>query len=573
MMRISLYRTGICLLLAVCLQASIAVAQKEQKVPNPWSLRAHIVTDSLLNDATTLSSPERPLLLAKLGELWWKDDPEKARAWFERAVSDLAIAPEQEGIPARERRFSMLRSLLGIIASKDKKLGTKLSDLLTSIPDDDRQIGRTENARALLDAALTALETDPRFAVELAIGSLRAGRTYGYNVLLLKLRSRDPKLADTLFTEMLVASRTTYDFNLLTALMYAAYPQTVSASLSKPVPTDEMRRKLLDVMAYHLLRPFTSPAEERLACRLALSVSPLLNEFFRLLPQRASAVSVVLTKCQIASSEPPRQRIEESSQRETPLKTADETLRAAEGIPALKNRADYISRAINLAAQQQKFDQAVAILDGITSELRNEIGDAWANWRWDFASSGAIAYFKQNDHPAMQKVIDATPVNLRPLVEIAVSKYLAANGDVARAIELFREGRNGLARADVPNKHLWYPTLVYLYVKHLPADAPEVFREMVTAINRVEQSKSPSSQDAEAAAGIGDLWQSDPIKIPASILEIDELGVLQATSSIQSPADRARVRLAILGACLEEMRTYSNRNKPALVEAKSNDSQ
>jgi hypothetical protein len=573
MMRISLCRTSSCLLLAVCLQASIAVAQKEQKVPNPWSLRAHIITDSLLNDATTLSSPERHLLLAKLGELWWKDDPEKARAWFERAVSDLSIAPDQEDISAKQRRFSMLRSLLVIIAPKDKKLGAKLSDLLTSAPTDDRQIGRTENARALLDAALTALETDPRFAVELAIGSLRAGRTYGYNVLLWKLRSRDTKLADALFTEMLVASRTTYDFNLLTALMYAAYPQTVSASLSKPVPADELRRNLLNVMAYYLLRPFTSPAEERLTCRLALSVSPLLNEFFRLLPQRSSAVSVVLTKCQIASSEPPRQRLEESSEGETPLKTADETLRAAEGIPDLKKRAEYISRAIYLSAQQQKFDQAVAILDGINSELRNEIGDAWENWRWDFASSSAIAYFKQNDHTAMQKVIDATPVNLRPLVKVVVSKYLAANRDVAKAIELFREGRNGLTRPDVPNKHLWYPTLIALYVKHLPTDAPEVFREMVAAINRIEQSKSTSSQDAEAAPGIGGLWQSEPLKIPASILEVDELGVLQATSSIQSPTDRARVRLAILGACLEEMRIYSNRNKPALVEAKSNDSQ
>ncbi|HKR02317.1 MAG TPA: hypothetical protein VJT09_16695 [Pyrinomonadaceae bacterium] len=549
------------------------MAQQEQKVPNPWSLRAHIITDSFLNDATTLSGPERPLLLAQLGALWWKDDPEKARAWFERAVSDLAIAPDQEGLPAKQRRFSVLRSLLGIIAPKDKKLGTKLSDLLTSAPDDDRQTGRTENARALLDAALTALETDPHFAVELAIGSLRAGRTYGYNVLLWKLRSRDGKLADALFTEMLVASRTTYDFNLLTALMYAAYPQTVSASLSKPVPADELRRNLLNVIASHLLRAFTSPAEERLTCQLALSVSPLQNEFFRLLPQRASAVSVVLTKCQLASSQPPRPRVEESSQRETPLETADETLRAAERIPDLKNRADYISRAINLSAQQQKFDQAVAILDGINSELRNEIGDAWANWRWDFASSSAIAYLKQNDHPAMQKVIDATPVNLRPLVKIVVAKYLAANGDVARAIELFREGRNGLASADVPNKHLWYPILVDLYVKHLPTDAPEVFREMVTAINRVEQPKSTSSQDAEATSGIGDLWQSEPLKIPASILEVDELGVLQATSSIQSPTDRARVRLAILSACLEEMRTYSNRNKTALVEAKSNDSQ
>ena len=571
-MRISLCRTSGFLLLAVCLQASIAVGQKEQKVPNPWSLRAHIITDSLLNDATTLSGPDRPLLLAKLGELWWKDDPEKARTWFERAVSDLAIAPDQEGLPARERRFSMLRSLLGIIAPKDKKLGARLLEFLSSAAADDRKIGRTENARALLDAALKALETDPRFAVELAMGSLRAGRTYGYNVLLWRLRSRDSKLADALFTEMLAASRTIYDFNLLTALMYAAYPQTVSASLSKPVPTDEIRRNLLDVMAYHLLRPFTSPVEEGLTCQLAMSVSPLLNEFFRLLPQRASAVSVVLTKCQLASSEPPRQPVEESPQGEPPLKTIDETLRAAEAISDLKKRADYISRAINLSAQQQKFDQAVAILDGINSELRNEIGERWTNWRWDFASSSAIAYFKQNDYPAMQKVIDATPVNLRPLVEIVVSKYLAANGDVARAIELFREGRNGLASADVPNKHLWYPTLVQLYVKHLPTDAPGVFREMVTALNRVEQ-KSTSSQDAEAVSGIGELWQSDPIKIPASILEVDEVGVLQATSSIQSPSDRARVRLAILGACLEEMRTLSNRNKPALVEAKSNDSQ
>lgn len=569
-MRKSRCQTSICLFLAVCLQASVAVAQKEEKVPNPWSLRADTITDSLLSDATALSSAERPLLLARLGELWWKDDPEKALAWFKRAVSDLAIAPDQEGIQAKQRRFSMLRSLLGIIAPKDKKLGAKLSDLLTSASDDERQIGRMENARALLDAALTALETDPRFAVELAIRSLRAGRTYGYNVLLWKLRSRDPKLADALFTEMLVASRATYDFNLLTSLMYAAYPQTVSASLSKPVPADALRQNLLNVMAYHLLRPFTSPAEERSTCQLALSVSPLQNEFSRLLPQSASAVRVVLTQCQLASSKSPRQSLQESSQREAPLKTADEILRAAEGVADLKNRASYISRAINLLARQQKFDQAVAVLDGINGELRNEMGDAWENWRWDFASSSAIAYFKQNDHTAMQKVIDAAPANLRPLIEITVAKYLAANGDVARAIEFFGKGRNGLARPDVPNKHLWYPTLVDLYVKHLPTDAPEVFREMVTAINRVEQSKPTSSQGAEAAPGIGGVWQSEPLKIPASILEVDELGVLQATSSIQSPTNRARVRLAILSACLEEMRTYSNRNKPALVEAKSN---
>jgi hypothetical protein len=553
-----------CFLLAVAFCLS-AIAQKTGAPANPWSVRAQALTDSIIVDASALAAFDRALLFARLGEAWWKDDPKRAKAWLKKAVEEMEYSSSSEDVDARHRKLFVARALLAIITPRDGALSVRLAEILAldseKLPDDERE----QNAEALIDAALAVVDSDPERAAQLGSESLRSGRTRQLNDLLERLSARDPRLGAALFGEALALARISSDSNLFLQLGQMAFPNGQD-SPSSPVPLG-VRTQLLASLAQVFM---SSPGEpgKNVTCKFAWISAPLLGQYYRLLPQQAPLVREALGRCQGALDEVARGRVDEALS-DKPLKSVDDFMQAAERAADPKVRTFHLMRAAYMAAQQRDYDRAIGILDSISSDSRELIKRAWEGGRWDYAARSAFAHAKSGDYETMRKVIADTPADLRPLTLIDVAERLSGAGDQIVATELAHEARRTLEKASLSESQRVETqiSLVRLFAKLAPAEAPLALQEMVEAMNRTTQTE-PAKREGLEGNPRGALLLA-PISLPASLLEMDNLGVQQTASSIKPPVSRIRVRLGLLASSLEKMGAAPTVKKKAAAGGES----
>jgi tetratricopeptide (TPR) repeat protein len=566
---ISLRRTIIAGLLIPVVFCLLSANGQQTNAPSDSStILTQIITDEIVKEAPALTTLDRAVLWTRLGESWWKDDPERARTWLKKAVQELEIAStDQENDSDRQRRLAIARSLLSIISPRDKALSDRLTVIFKPDAEHVSSDDGSRNASALIDTALSVLNTDPQRAIELGSESLRAGRTPRIGSLLGALRRRVGNSSDGLFLKTLAVARASYDRQVLATLAVVAFKGAA--------PSDDLRRRLLKVFAEGLLRTLTSPTDEATACNLASNAAPLLNEFARLLPQQAGLVRLAITRCQPSLQDWERQEVAESLS-DQPLNTVDALLDAASKASDSKMRDSYLERAAYMAAQQKSFDRAISILDDISSEGQEQMSGTWGSWRWEYASSAAFARYKRADRFGMYQVITATPEKLRPFVQISVARELVKLGDRLTAIGLIDEARKGLAKADASDAADGYFSLVGLYAQLLPTVTPAVFNETVAAMNRVKQSSSSSSIFPKVG-GESLILSNDILlksfSLPISLLETDDVGVRHAISLIDSPFQRVALRLNLLNFLLERRRAAHPLEEPVVSKGKQNGNQ
>lgn len=495
---------------------------------------------------------DRALLLARLGRAWQQDNTEQARAWIEKAVQSIESAPGQEDTIERAQRLTAARNLLVILGAHDKVLGSRLNKVINAAAEAEAAVAGRENAHAKAEAALDVLDTDPQRAMQFGSASLRAGGSYKLAGLLWRLRKRDVNLSDTLFMETIAAARARgYDPDLLAILPVVAF--------EGPVPSDKLRGSLLNALAEGLLRVPNSPQEQYAICRLASLAAPRLQEFQRLTPQQAGVVRARLVECQPNLDPASRREVSEALQ-EQPLYTIDDLLEAASKTSDLEQRVIYRNRAAYMAFSEQKYDRAIGIIDGFSSEERESAnkmgGGLWDNWRGSFASSAAVAHLRRGDRSLMHQIIAAVPLHLRAQVQISVAAELATK-DAPAAKQLLDEARTALSKTGSPQDFNSHLALVRLYATLDPPDSLSILLDAVKAMNRSEQSPQTGGNTTNAEAEIPLLSNNMLLArytLPASLLALDEVGVRQAISSIASPTRRAAIRLRLLGASLGQRR-------------------
>lgn len=537
------------LLLAVLLQPSMIAQDNSRKtdLPDPWLERAELLTDDLSKDASALTPSSRALLWVRLGELWWESDATRAHEWMRKAVEIVESHPDQEEVADCRLRLMTARALLPIVVQRDKDLGARLITLFTTTAEQLTEQERSENAKALADTALELLENEPKRAAEFASASFHAGQTYQLTSLLWKLSAYDPKLAEPLFNEAIAVARATYDTELLKALALGAYAGMENPSSRKQVLSDELCLKLLIVISEGILRPTATPAEEAAACRLTPIVALLLDEISRLFPKQSVMVRTAVTRCQPFLNPGHRREVADSI-RDVPLTSVDDFIKVAGETDDAQIRGLYLMRAAHLAAQQKNFDQAITILDSVSTQTREHNLETWEGLRRDYAAEAALAHFSRKDIYMMRRIIDATPSNLRAFVYISIAEKMIADADRS-AMEFLQEARNALTKATPPESLYQYIILTKLYAKFLPLDAPTAFSETVAAINRAERFKQSSAVGRENEIG----WQ--PIDLPIVLLETDELGVRLSLSSIAPPIWRVALRIGLLKQVLVKQRS------------------
>lgn len=510
--------------------------------PHYWKLEAHLLTEDVLKDAIDLASLDRALLFGRLAEIWWPQDVERARTLLQKAIAEVESRSANDNKSDRLRRNSVLTTLLTIAAPLDERSTDKLTEMLKSRAGKPTDQEGNDTATALAQAALTVLDVDPTRAAALGSASLRAGRSRSLASVLSRLRLRNKALGDALFNEALITAAARSDGELLTSLMLIAF--------NGPTPSDDLRRSVVVAIE----REFVGNSRQTAAnggCSRASTIAPLLSEFDRLLPHSAATIRGGLMRCQKNHNPSSDATVDRVLNNER-VNTVSDLLDSAGKASTIDDRALFLGRAAYLAAQQGNFEQALTILDGLTEEERKALGDV-SNWRWDFAASAAVARLKAGDRHGMEKIIASSPVNLRAFVQVAVAEGLADYGDMAGAVELLDAARKAFLKLDdLPNRSEWYLSLLDLYGKLAPKESAQVFREFVTVNNRARAHANERSDPRS------DTLQ--PLKLPASVVQIDLPIMKEASSALAPLSMRVRARLGLVKSLLESARADSRRN-------------
>lgn len=513
-----------------------------------WLVRSQSITEELMKDASDLPPSARALLWARLGELWWLEDREKARSWLYKAVAIVEAVPNREDSDERRRRLDTARGLLQIIAPLDPEISKKLIPILDERGEEEARDERETNADAIIQAAISLVDKNPERAAEMGALALRIGTPSDIASLIFALRSKDTRLSEALFSQALATARQTLIPELLHSLTRAAFPNESQIKSKTPELPDLLRRELLRL---HIAYLEATPKNQNSICGGVISfILPVVAQIDRLLPEQGAFARQSVTRCQSVS--PLAQQRIDDSLRQQPLRTIDDFLKAADDANDLKVRTVYRYRAAALAKEKKDYDRALKILDSMSKEAREFMDGSWEAYRWEWAARSAVNHFNNGEIFEMRKVMEEVPFNLQPLAKLVFISYLpeGRNKEADPTLEYLNDGRTGLGRSSLKDseKNGWYFGLLELTVKYQPDHAIAVLNETVAVLNKAEKTRSGDDKQTRES-----LLEPISKHFSATLLEMDEFAVAKAISSLSSLDTRVRVRLDLLQACLARL--------------------
>src|SRR6185369_14470718 len=142
----SLFSGSMVIVIAGSAIAQKAPAAQQEALANLWLVRSQTITEDLVKDATDFKPSGRALLWARLGQHWWRDDPERARAWILRSIEIVEAVPNRENPAERSLRLATARFLLNIVAPLDQRLSKRLIAILSEDAERVGEAERRENA-------------------------------------------------------------------------------------------------------------------------------------------------------------------------------------------------------------------------------------------------------------------------------------------------------------------------------------------------------------------------------------------------------------------------------------------
>ena len=555
-----------CLLILTMLSPLAAQVSSTQK-QEMWRLRTEAITDNLLNDAQQLSPLRRAELLAKLGHRWWNYDQRRASGWFENAIEIVEQAPKNENADERRQRFETARTVLNSISPFDQKLAGRLVGLLS-----DKQVAsdseRIENADRLMQAARNIAQIDPKRGAELGAQALRQGPPTQIAGLFNTLYQSDSRLAeDFLLQAMAVAKQDPYGL-LLNSLTYILFPtprRYVGYNSPSPVPP---RSRTL-----HVKDPYISPDNLRIEvlqldiaflnasrgkgidCASVFTfISPVMDEFERLLPQQAATARQAMNECGFSNRlTPPEQPPADGSKKRVfvtlALNTVETLLEVAGETTEVQARTSLKQRAALLALTNKEYERALKILDDMAPEERQSMG-SWEQIRPHWAAGAAWEHYKNNRIREMNLILDGVPPDVQPLAKIEFMQRSISISDPRPlerdlALRLLKEARTALRRSSLPEmkKYGWHFALIGVLLKYDPPAAGAAFKEAVASLNRAEQEKENKDLKLLDYMGLAG-------GLPHLLIEMDEDTVKDGIAAIVSVESRAQLRLEFVSETL-----------------------
>jgi hypothetical protein len=529
------------LVLGAIVRVGTSQQQRFLPKPNPWLDRAVTLTNDLGDDALRLERYDRSVMWARVGGAWWKIDRERARGYFFKAVETLELdqAEEQKDISCRS---VAARTVLAIVASRDRGLHSRLISLIGINNDRANDEQKSENATALADVGLSLVSDDPQSAARFGEASLHLGLSPRLARLLWTLRGRDADSADSLLREIAQAGRTGRDFNWFSLLTTAAF--------KGPFISEEERILVLRALADSVAHD--NPAANGPACQLTSFIPPLLSYYEKLLPQEVDRLGIFLTQCQNRLSNDSAGS-KESSEPQAP-DTVDSLLAAAGKSRRGEDRDDYLLKAARLAADQDELDRAIRILDSIDSDGRGRLKNSWSDLRWNYGSTLACSFAAKNDPVRMTEIIDQTPGSVRPFVAIFLVGTCKSLREPVQKLQLLASAPTLLNKSTTSQEAEWSMALVRRYAEIQPAETSAVLSDAIAAINRA--AEEDETKNCSGNRRVSPVLNTDLIleryKLPVSLLAADEIAVRSAVNAVRPSDKRVAMRLLLLNASLAQ---------------------
>jgi len=502
-----------------------------------WRVRAEAITEDLINDGQQLPPFRRAVLRARLAERWWHDDPRRAAGRLQSAIEIVEQVPNKETVAERRERLETAGVLLKIAIRLDRKLAQRLVALLAD-EENLKDIEHTGNADALITAAASLVDLDPRRAAELGALALRVGPPSDVATLLFPLYKRNVVVANGLLAQTMAAAKEDPSGQLLNSLTYVVFPKQKGWGDPLPVP-EHAPRELLQLDIAFLNRGVN--------CGAVIGfITPVLGEFERLLPQQAAVARQAVSQCQALIPVDAQQLVDHSN-RENRI---EELLKAAADAKEPIYRAALTYEAANLARLNKNYELALKILDGMSKESRECMGGSWETYRWDWAAEAAVEHYTNERLLEMNRTLDGVPAEWQAFAKTAFLDRLTDRKLIKTgpALPFLNDARTALRRSSLPDtdKYGCYFLLLRLTVKHDPAAASAALKEAIASLNRAEQAMNKDEKTLNSSGFLQ--------LLPASLLEMDEFAVKEGLASITSVEMRAQLRLDLLQATLGKIK-------------------
>ena len=247
--------------------------QSSRRWQDPDYLLATTMLSDLREDEQSFTSLQNAVLSARVGEAWFKINPQPAHANLRFAVRIMEMEAQNGGAATAAQRAEAVRILLKIITPLDGLLGKRLLKLQTAVLATPELSGqsvsgpvqnsdRWQQTKQFLDVAESIIAQNPKMAADLAhniiglrgskgIESLFGGReVYAATLassLFSQLRAADPATAETLFMDAAANARTDFDYSLMFALSEIAFPNVTNQEY-EPVPAS-LQSAALDLLS------------------------------------------------------------------------------------------------------------------------------------------------------------------------------------------------------------------------------------------------------------------------------------------------------------------------------------
>jgi hypothetical protein len=206
-------------------------------------------------------------------------------------------------------------------------------------------------------------------------------------------------------------------------------------------------------------------------------------------------------------------------------------------------------RAADAARQNKDYELALKILDNMSKEGRELMGEAWSWYRVDWAAAAALDHYQHGRLFEMNLVLNSVPPTLQPLAKTVFVDRLPDDRDPERdpTVQFLNDAKAGLRRDDIQESDRYgcYFVLLRSVVKYQPSEAGAILKEGVASLNRAEEANKDRK-----TLNTPEFSKT----LPASLLEMDEYAAKEGIASVAAVETRAQLRLELLEASLQRMR-------------------
>lgn len=524
------------------------------------------LNNALLSERIRLSRDERVSLFASLAKIWKDANLVVAKTFLKKAV-DQATPLLTDDPKEKTQKIERLRKLISLSSQIDPRITERIIDQLES-ESEAQPTQRLQNSIALTEASLAVIATNPKLGFDMALAGLgyleHPSQNEKIRSVILFLAMKDKSLSERLLLRVLQFAQNTSDFQSIGDLALFASPKSTTVEID--FLSDSSKKYLLTVFLENLIRLSALFQQKRLpaeqkeqTCILFLIGKGLSETINAYLPEKSSLISQLSQQsnlCQRAASSSQKQSVFDELSADTKDLTIEELIQAGRDATDATKMAFYFTRAVGALSREKKFERALELLDDMDERSRKAMGTSndysyWRAVREASALDAVLQKLEAKDLGAANRIIEKTPTDLRPTLQIQVSREILSkvskvdfsNPEQSFAFALLTDARQKLPDMDDPFSSVnLYISLVRRYAVLLPDEVTLVFREMVKAINRADDAKAEKEyQGKDFANG------EDVIALPGSLLENEDI-VLNHIEAVQRPYSRVRLKLGLLNA-------------------------